>query len=148
MWVHWRWIQVITNWCFKIICSSLLNKINILWFLHSYFSSVNKTCQPKGLWKSNCTSTYECKAKSGLECKDYGPSFGWSDIRIEDKSNTNRRSYSRLHSYRFKSSASDMGTEWVDSTILGGESFFQTLEIEVFQQGKQFNREFSRESFK
>jgi len=41
-----------------------------------------------------------------------------------------------------------MGTEWVDSTILGGESFFQTLEIEVFQQGKQFNREFSRESFK
>ena len=29
------------------------------------------TCQPKGSWKSDCRSTYQCIDILGLECKDY-----------------------------------------------------------------------------
>ena len=29
------------------------------------------TCQPKGSWKYDCRSTYQCIDTLGLECKDY-----------------------------------------------------------------------------
>lgn len=72
----------------------------------------------------------ECKQpnRSILSHKNYGPSFGWCDIRVADNSNLNYNNYSELHTYKFKEKM-----EPDDDTLLAADTYFKIFEIEVFE---------------
>ena len=73
----------------------------------------------------------ECKQpnRAILFHKNYGPSFGWCDIRVADNANLNYNSYSELHTYKLKEK---MVPD--DNTLLAADTYFKIFEIEVFEK--------------
>jgi hypothetical protein len=63
---------------------------------------------------------------------NYGPTFGdgW-DLYVSSLSNTNRQNFMNLTSYEFPNGLS--GNEGGEFIVGGSDSYFQTVEIEVFQ---------------
>lgn len=89
------------------------------------FSVVNEKCEPFLIPCLESADAIYCS-------ENYGPCFGWCDIKIADKANLNTVSFSNLgFTYEHK----NFSFHSLDArTILAGSKRFQVEDIEVFKK--------------